>query len=30
MTPKNSICLWYDTDAEEAANFMPGPSPTAR
>ncbi|WP_110993152.1 VOC family protein [Pseudomonas sichuanensis] len=21
MTPKNSICLWYDTDAEEAANF---------
>jgi len=21
MTPKNSICLWYDHDAEEAANF---------
>ena len=21
MTPKNTICLWYDHDAEEAANF---------
>ena len=21
MTPKNSICLWYDNDAEEAAHF---------
>ena len=21
MTPKNSICLWYDGDAEEAATF---------
>lgn len=21
MTPKNLICLWYDKDAEEAANF---------
>ncbi|MBG9390643.1 VOC family protein [Caenimonas aquaedulcis] len=21
MTPKNTICLWYDRDAEEAANF---------
>ncbi|WP_422402975.1 VOC family protein [Pseudomonas sp. GZD-209] len=21
MTPKNSICLWFDHDAEEAANF---------
>jgi predicted 3-demethylubiquinone-9 3-methyltransferase (glyoxalase superfamily) len=21
MTPKNTICLWYDGDAEEAANF---------
>ncbi len=21
MTPKNTICLWYDTDAEAAANF---------
>ena len=19
--PKNTICLWYDKDAEEAANF---------
>ena len=21
MTPKNTICVWYDADAEEAANF---------
>ena len=21
MTPKNTICIWYDTDAEAAANF---------
>lgn len=21
MTAKNTICLWYDNDAEEAANF---------
>jgi predicted 3-demethylubiquinone-9 3-methyltransferase (glyoxalase superfamily) len=21
MTNKNTICLWYDQDAEEAANF---------
>jgi predicted 3-demethylubiquinone-9 3-methyltransferase (glyoxalase superfamily) len=21
VTPKNTICLWYDKDAEEAANF---------
>ena len=21
MTPKNTICLWYDNDAEEAARF---------
>ena len=21
MTPKNTLCLWYDHDAEEAANF---------
>jgi predicted 3-demethylubiquinone-9 3-methyltransferase (glyoxalase superfamily) len=21
MTPKNTICVWYDTQAEEAANF---------
>jgi predicted 3-demethylubiquinone-9 3-methyltransferase (glyoxalase superfamily) len=21
MTPKNTICLWYNNDAEEAANF---------
>ena len=21
MTPKNTICIWYDKDAEAAANF---------
>lgn len=21
MTPKNTVCLWFDKDAEEAANF---------
>ena len=21
MTPKNTICIWYDREAEEAANF---------
>jgi predicted 3-demethylubiquinone-9 3-methyltransferase (glyoxalase superfamily) len=21
MTPKNTICLWYEKDAEEAARF---------
>ncbi len=21
MTPKNTICLWFDKDAEEAARF---------
>ncbi len=24
---KNTICLWYDGDAEEAARFTPRPSP---
>ena len=24
---KNTICLWYDGDAEDAADFMPGPFP---
>ncbi len=27
---KNTICLWYDKDAEEAARFYAGRSPTAR
>ena len=30
MTPKNSICLWYDTDAEEAANFYARTFPDSR
>ncbi len=24
---KNTICLWYDNDAEGAARFMPRPFP---
>ena len=27
---KNTVCLWYDKDAEAAARFYAGPSPTAR
>ena len=27
MNPKNSICLWFDRDAEEAANFYAGVFP---
>ncbi|MFF7107782.1 VOC family protein [Pseudomonas sichuanensis] len=30
MPPKNSICLWYDTDAEEAANFYARTFPDSR
>ena len=29
-TAKNTICLWYDHDAEEAARFYAQPSPIAR
>jgi predicted 3-demethylubiquinone-9 3-methyltransferase (glyoxalase superfamily) len=27
---KNTICLWYDKDAEAAARFYAGPFPTVR
>ena len=27
---KNTICLWYNHDAEEAADFTPTPFPTAQ
>jgi len=27
---KNTICLWYDKDAEEAAHFYARTFPTAR
>ncbi len=30
MTAKNSICLWYDKDAEEAANFYAATFPDSR
>jgi 2-polyprenyl-6-hydroxyphenyl methylase/3-demethylubiquinone-9 3-methyltransferase len=30
MTPKNSICLWYDHDAEEAARFYAGLFPDSQ
>lgn len=30
MTPKNSICLWFDHDAEEAANFYAKTFPDSR
>lgn len=30
MTPKNSICLWYDHDAEEAAHFYAGLFPDSQ
>lgn len=29
-TPKNIICIWYDTQAEEAANFYAGLFPDTR
>jgi predicted 3-demethylubiquinone-9 3-methyltransferase (glyoxalase superfamily) len=25
MTPKNTICLWFDKDAHEAARFYAAP-----
>ena len=30
MTAKNSICLWYDNDAEDAANFYASTFPDSR
>jgi len=30
MTAKNTICLWYDNDAEEAANFYARVFPDSR
>lgn len=30
MTPKNRICLWYNHDAEEAANFYAATFPDTR
>ena len=30
MTHKNTICLWFDKDAEAAANFYAATFPTAR
>ncbi|BDU09815.1 MULTISPECIES: VOC family protein [unclassified Pseudomonas] len=30
MTAKNSICLWYDSDAEVAANFYASTFPDSR
>ena len=30
MTPKNTICLWYDKDASEAARFYAATFPDSR
>ena len=30
MTPKNTICLWFDTDAHEAALFYAATFPDSR
>src|SRR6185436_16640899 len=30
MTPKNTICLWFDKDAEEAAKFYAATFPDSR
>ena len=30
MTPKNTICLWYDKDAEAAARFYAATFPDSR
>jgi predicted 3-demethylubiquinone-9 3-methyltransferase (glyoxalase superfamily) len=30
MTPKNSICLWFEHDAEQAANFYASTFPDSR
>ena len=29
MTPKNTLCLWFNHDAEEAARFYAATFPTA-
>ena len=30
MIPKNTICVWYDTEAEAAACFYASVFPTAK
>ncbi len=30
MTPKNTICLWFDKDAEDAANFYAATFPDSK
>ena len=30
MKPKNTICLWFDKDAQEAARFTPPPFRTVK
>jgi predicted 3-demethylubiquinone-9 3-methyltransferase (glyoxalase superfamily) len=30
MTPKNTICVWYDKEAEEAANFYAATFPDSK
>jgi predicted 3-demethylubiquinone-9 3-methyltransferase (glyoxalase superfamily) len=30
MTPKNTICLWFDKDAEDAARFYVEPRRSVR
>ncbi|NOT44373.1 MAG: VOC family protein [Acidobacteria bacterium] len=30
MTPKNTICLWFDTDAQDAAEFYAATFPDSR
>jgi predicted 3-demethylubiquinone-9 3-methyltransferase (glyoxalase superfamily) len=30
MTPKNTICLWFNKDAEEAARFYAATFPDSR
>ena len=30
MTPKNTICLWFDRDAEDAARFYAATFPNSQ